>query len=106
MLRGLAFVYGAIAYLILLGTFLYAVVRLLFAAATPGYILMALQLEQRDLAELHGERYARYREQVSMLMPTKRFQGPEEGRPSGSMAGESGARAENRGQILVPVKKG
>ena len=43
--------------------------RLLFAALCTGYILVAIQLEESDLAREHGERYARYREQVGMLFP-------------------------------------
>lgn len=46
--------------------------RLLFAAATTGYILIALQLEEHDLQAVFGERYARYREQVPMLLPGAR----------------------------------
>ena len=43
--------------------------HLLFAAATTGYILIAIQLEERDLIAIFGDRYRRYREQVSMLIP-------------------------------------
>jgi len=34
-----------------------------------GYILIAIQLEERDLVEAYGNRYEAYRSQVSMLMP-------------------------------------
>jgi len=43
--------------------------HLLFAAAATGYILIAIQLEERDLVHLFGNRYRRYRQQVGMLVP-------------------------------------
>jgi protein-S-isoprenylcysteine O-methyltransferase Ste14 len=43
--------------------------HLLFAAATTGYILIAIQLEERDLIGMFGDQYRRYREQVAMLVP-------------------------------------
>jgi protein-S-isoprenylcysteine O-methyltransferase Ste14 len=46
--------------------------HLLFAAATTGYILIALQLEERDLVGFHGEHYLAYRKQVGMLFPLPR----------------------------------
>ena len=47
--------------------------HLLFAGVTTAYILVALQLEERDLLEEHGASYASYRERVPMLIPgTKR----------------------------------
>jgi protein-S-isoprenylcysteine O-methyltransferase Ste14 len=44
------------------------VTHLFFALATTAYILIAIQLEERDLMKLHPE-YAEYREQVPMLLP-------------------------------------
>jgi protein-S-isoprenylcysteine O-methyltransferase Ste14 len=44
--------------------------HLMFAAATTGYILLAVPLEERDLVTRHGDDYRRYRERVSMLIPT------------------------------------
>jgi protein-S-isoprenylcysteine O-methyltransferase Ste14 len=43
--------------------------HLLFAIATTGYILIALQLEERDLVNHFGEQYQEYRRKTSMLMP-------------------------------------
>ncbi len=43
--------------------------HLLFSAMTTGYILVAIQLEERDLLRFHGDDYERYRQQTSMLLP-------------------------------------
>ncbi|MGJ5817149.1 methanethiol S-methyltransferase [Paludibaculum fermentans] len=42
--------------------------HLLFAVMTTAYILVAIQLEERDLMQAHPE-YIEYRKQVPMLMP-------------------------------------
>ena len=43
--------------------------HLLFAGVMTAYILVAIQLEERDLVKQLGNRYAIYREQVPMLVP-------------------------------------
>lgn len=43
--------------------------HLIFALATTAYILIAIQLEERDITSIHGTAYEEYRKQVSMLLP-------------------------------------
>ncbi|MEA5535546.1 methanethiol S-methyltransferase [Crocosphaera sp. XPORK-15E] len=45
------------------------VTHLLFAIMTTLYILIAIQLEETDLLEIHGETYEKYRREVPMLIP-------------------------------------
>jgi protein-S-isoprenylcysteine O-methyltransferase Ste14 len=44
------------------------IAHLVFALLTTGYILIAIQLEERDLIDVHPE-YAGYRTRVPMLIP-------------------------------------
>ena len=46
--------------------------HLMFAAVTTAYILVAIQLEERDLIGLFGDEYRRYRERVAMLVPWRK----------------------------------
>lgn len=55
--------------------------HLLFAAATTAYILLALQLEERDLMHWHGQDYARYRQRVPMICPWPRPHARHRARP-------------------------
>ncbi len=47
------------------------VAHLAFAIATSAYILIAIQLEERDLLDIHPE-YRHYRKQVPMILPFTR----------------------------------
>jgi protein-S-isoprenylcysteine O-methyltransferase Ste14 len=46
--------------------------HLLFAAGTTAYILLALQLEERDLLAAHGDEYRSYKARVPSLLPWPR----------------------------------
>jgi methanethiol S-methyltransferase len=66
--------------------------HLLFAVATTAYVLIAIQLEERDLIRLFGDQYRRYRASVAMLVPMPR-------RP----ANDDGPREEPRMDNIYPL---
>jgi len=47
------------------------VAHLVFTLATTAYILIAIQLEERDLVKIHGEDYLKYRKRIPMILPLK-----------------------------------
>jgi len=49
--------------------------HLLFAIGTTGYILVALQLEERDLVDTFGDQYRQYQKEVPMLVPFTKGEG-------------------------------
>jgi protein-S-isoprenylcysteine O-methyltransferase Ste14 len=46
--------------------------HILFAAVMTAYMLIAIQLEERNLVQAHGEKYREYRRRTPMLLPIPR----------------------------------
>lgn len=77
--------------------------HLLFAAATTGYILIAIRLEERDLAAELGDPYREYRARVPMLVPGLRPSGPRRVNPAGDTTAKPGGTMSWPGGGARPV---
>lgn len=54
------------------------VTHFLFAVLTTGYILTAIQLEERDLITLYGDHYRKYKKWAPMLIPFTKGKMPQQ----------------------------
>ena len=43
--------------------------HMIFAAGATAYIFIAIPMEEKDLAEAHGEPYKQWREETPMIVP-------------------------------------
>jgi protein-S-isoprenylcysteine O-methyltransferase Ste14 len=66
------------------------IAHLVFAIATTGYILVAIQLEERDMVRFYGDAYRRYRQQIPMIFPI----------PVGKSKAAAGLTAEDKAKSL------
>jgi protein-S-isoprenylcysteine O-methyltransferase Ste14 len=62
--------------------------HLFFAIMCTGYMLVAIQFEERDLVRHYGDTYREYRRRVSMLLPLPARRANLEARSSAQRAGE------------------
>lgn len=60
--------------------------HLFFAIATTGYILIAIQFEERDMMRFCGEAYRSYRQQVPMIIPLRLGKGKSQRLPADAKA--------------------
>lgn len=66
----------------------------LFAGVWTGWILLAIQLEERDLVRFYGDRYREYRQRVRMLLPIPRGSGSAASRAVGDPSVGTGGPSE------------